>query len=303
MIKRIIKKLLIGKRDKVSAEAALHKDAYLGDWSDYKAIKQNAIFTIGVGRSGTHFMAKLLGEDSKINAFHLDDIKDAVGDAFLFYSEYYGLPVDNFGFLASRNHLIESSKSQGKLYFESNPYISFSVDSLKSEFDGKFIYMYRNPLNVVNSHVNKGWYSQIPGQRDFSSALGYQYYMRQSNHFFGRITPKTRDEFDRWKALTQVGRVAWKWNMMNEGILERLAPLDENDYWKVYLDDFDYSRYKEIHDFVGGETLLTEEGFDGIRASKPGKGIITRKVSDWSALEMKEFEEETLPARTKLGLV
>lgn len=300
MLKKIIKSLIGKNKGNVKY---LHDGAYLPNWSDYVAVRDNSIFTLGVGRSGTHFMAALLGEDKRINAYHLDDIKDSVGDAFLFYSEHYNLPIDHFGLFASRNHLIKESVEANKIYLESNPYISFSVNPLHDEFGGKIIHMFRNPENVVNSHANKGWYNQIPGQRDFQKVLGYQYFMKRPNHFFGRITPADEDEYKRWIKLTRIGKIAWKWNIMNLRILDQLKSVDSSFYRSIYLDEFNYDAYKDVHEFVGGHEPISETRFLEITKSKPGKGKITRSVQEWTELEREEFEMETFEARKQLGLV
>ncbi|MCF6297596.1 MAG: hypothetical protein L3J08_06385, partial [Flavobacteriaceae bacterium] len=69
-------------------------------------INNNRVFfCTGMGRSGTHFLAELLGKSKSVNAFHLDEIGDPVGDSFYQYAKWHNLKIDVQPLFNSRHFL------------------------------------------------------------------------------------------------------------------------------------------------------------------------------------------------------
>lgn len=262
--------------------------------------KQLITFAVGCGRSGTHFIARLMEHDSRIVSYHLDTIGDTIADSFLTYCEWNNIPVDKEGFFHKRKCLIDNAALSGKVYFEANPYLSFSVVSIFQRFRAKFIYMVRRPEDTVNSHYVKGWYEETPIKADVKLNLGFQYGMKKANHFFGRIVPHGQ-EFLRWKKLTRIGKIAWMWNTINLEIVRQLKELPKEHYIMVKLEELDYDYYLKVHSFVGGRSPLTEQEFEKIRKAKPGRGLKKLSHTTWSEQERQEVLSETKRARKILG--
>jgi hypothetical protein len=258
------------------------------------------VFALGTGRSGTHFMARLMQEDPVIDSYHLDTLNQQIADSFVCYCAWNNLPVDLEGFLASRQHLVDKAVKAGKLYFESNPYLALSATVLFERLHSRFIFIVRKPEDVVNSHYIKGWYQQQPVQADPDLSLGFQYSMDRPNHFFGRITPRG-EAFERWCNLTQIGKIAWMWNTINMEILRQLEYLPQQQYRIVRLQELDYACYRDLHEFTGGLVPMSEQRFEEIRQARPGKGPKHRTADTWTTQEWEEFLQETAQARAIFG--
>ena len=257
------------------------------------------VFAVGTGRSGTHFLHRLMNEDPCIVSHHLDTFGESDADSFAFYCLWNKLPVDLGGFLAGRQHQIDKAAKQGAVYFESNPYLALSVRQFFERFRAKFLHVVRNPEAVVNSHFVKGWYRETPVKTDLNRALGFQPGMR-TNHFFGRIVPHG-EEFVRWQKLTQVGRIAWMWNAINLETISQLRQLPDEHHLLLKIEEVDYSRYLQLYPFIGGGVPLAETKFLRIKEEQPGKGKGKRSTGSWSEQERQEFLSETSEARELLG--
>lgn len=259
------------------------------------------VFIVATGRSGTHFLAEVLGKDPFLLVNHLDDVGNSIGDSFVFYVEWNKLPIDQSGFIHHRRMLIKDATSNGKVYVESNPYLAFSIETLNREFNAKFIHIYRDPIKVINSHYVKGWYKSSPQFVNTDLALGYQYDIDKGNHSFGRIVPNGRD-FERWSQLTQIGKIAWMWNVTNIEILKQLDTIDAKNFLRFPVEDIDYDSYLAIQRFVGGNNDIDEKTFTNIVSQKPGKGKKLRSESDWTDQERDEFLKEVAPTIERLGI-
>ncbi len=263
--------------------------------------KGKSSFVVGVGRSGTHLMAKIMNKSQDISGFHLDDVGNTVGDSFLVFCKWYDLPIDDGGLVESRKALVSKICRDNKRYFESNPYLSFAISILHQRLKSKFIFITRNPSDVVNSHYVKGWYKDDTCRYNSSIPLGFQYHFERPNHFFGRIRPRTKRELERWLELSRIGKISWMWNVWNLHIVSQLEEIPSDSYMFLKLGDLNYEKYQEIHEFVGSVDKLSKAEFNRICASRPGSGPEQRSTDDWSEREEEEFLEETRPAREVLG--
>jgi len=257
-------------------------------------------FAVGCGRSGTHFLTRIFQEDPSIASYHLDTVGEATGDSFLEYCEWNRLPVDLEGFFQKRKELIDQATVAKQNYFESNPYLSLSINSLFERFSSNIIVLVRKPEDVVNSHYVKGWYQNNPIRNENEKALGYQYNEKLPNHSFGRIVPNG-DEFDSWLKLTRIGKIAWMWNTINKEIKKQLSNIPENNYRSIKLEEIDFNMYIKLHSFIGGGSAINKNKFDEIINKKPGKGPLKHNTSSWSKKEKKDFFNETEEMRGQLG--
>lgn len=256
-----------------------------------KISAENPIFITGVGRSGTHFLAQLFNSSDKINAYHLDHVGNSIADSFLFYCKWYGISVDLSGFYVSRNFLIYKSKNNKSRYVESNPYLALSTKDLKNYYpNAKIIIVWRDPRKVVLSHLNKGWYSNYePAFQDWGKAPFYQYQLKQANHFFGRFFPINKSEFEDWSKMTQVGKIAWMWQSINNHIKKDINTLPEGSYKIVNIEDYNYEKYIDINEFLAISDSINKDLFNNLVNIKPGKSTNKTKKR-WNSNEEKEFQ-------------
>lgn len=257
-------------------------------------------FAVGCGRSGTHCVARLMEQDSRLDAYHLDSIGNMVADSFLAYCLWNELPVDTEGFLSARAALVDAASRGGRLYFEANPYLAFAVRLLRGRFGAKFVHMVRRPEDVVNSHSVKGWYDALPVCSDPRLALGFQYGLERPNYSFGRVVPRG-SAFADWQRLTRIGKIAWMWNATNMAVIRQLEDVPRDHHMMVKLESFDYREYLRLHKFVGGASPIAEDDFAAITSARPGRGKSTRLVESWTEVDMREFRTQTQEARAILG--
>ena len=256
-------------------------------------------FLTGTGACGTHFFAELLGGSSDILSIH-ETMSDQVLDSFNRYCTWFDLPVDNSPFVAFRRGFIDKAYHEDKLFFEANTYLTFSIKLLHQAFDATVILSMRSPEKTVESYVSRGWYLEPIYREDTDLAVGYQTNYENVNHAFGRIVP-LGDEFDRWQKLTQVGKIAWFWNVIHVRALEQMRELPDNRKMVLDLHQFNYEKYKELLSLVGGKDPILPDEFDLIVSGRPGKRKKQKRpYSDWSDREWAEFLQETDHACSEL---
>lgn len=260
--------------------------------------QQFPTFVVGCGRSGTHFLSEVFRHDNGMLSFHLDDVAGEIADSFLFYCEWNDLPIDHIGFIEHRKQMIRYAGKEGKQYFEANPYLALSVLRLRQAFDAKFILLHRNPIDVVVSHINKDWYQNSIIRSSNDLATGYQY-GEKGNHFFGRMIPNG-DEFDRWKTLSRVGKLAWMWNKTNQCVLSQFERIDDVHCQTVSVDVLDYVKFVELCNFVG-TSPIDENLYESTRTKRPGKRTKKFTHHTWNTREKQEFIAEIKPMCDVLG--
>ena len=250
-----------------------------------------SVLVTGVGRSGTHFMAKLFEQSSDFRAMHLDDIGDAVGDAYNWFCKWHQPEMAMQNFIQSRLYLAHQSSSYNKRFVESNPMIALMIENLIQPLKAKTIIMLRHPQEVVVSHFQKGWYQQnyeFPPQ----GMPDYPYSHQRSNHFFSRITPKDLEEQERWKKYDILGKISWMWMAINREILNQVENEQIGDRVRfVYLNNFGYEEYLSLMEWIACSNPMDEKKFKAVVSSKPGKGKNTEKPI-WTEKDKAEFNFE-----------
>ena len=253
-------------------------------------------FAVGTGRCGTHFVAEMLSAEPGVASWHE---RDPLCDTFQRYCKWYGLPVDDEGFLRHKEAGIRADLAASRLSFEASAYLSLSVRDLYARFGARTVLMVRRPDEVINSYLGKGWYEEPFVVGDPAKALGFQA-GKLPHHFFSRIAPRG-EELLRWNGLTRVGKLAWFWNALNLAALAELETIPESHRRVQKLEETDYAGYRDLTRFLGVETALDEARFRRIADPRPGKRPRVRSVADWSQREREEFESLVAPAAERLG--
>ncbi|NEQ51946.1 MAG: hypothetical protein F6K11_17710 [Leptolyngbya sp. SIO3F4] len=279
-MKRVLKQIL---------KSESRQENIFEDVQSFREHTPNAMsFCTGMGRSGTHFMAKLFQKTPGVEAYHMDHIGNSAADSFFQYAKWYELDVDQTPLFSSRSFLSSRAAAlKNEKYFESNPYLNLHIRDLSHHFDCKILIIYRDPKKVVESHYNKGWYHDFQPEFDASThgAPGYEYSIQNAHHFFGRFYPKDANELDDWKSFSRVGKIAWMWSAVYKKILEDTSVL--SNVRIVRTEEIDYEKYGEICDFLElGKT--SAEVFQGVLESKPGKAAY-KKLPEWTSVEVDEF--------------
>lgn len=234
-------------------------------------------------------------ESKYVSSHHIQDLNV---DSFYRYTKWYGLPVDQGPLLNQRKAWIDEASKNHKVYFESNPYLSFHVNDLYQSFGAKFIFIYRNPDAVIRSHMAKGWYdtpelwnyTDVPG-------IGYQ---AQINHSFGRIMPKDSKDRQRWLTLTRAGKIAWMWDVVNSNIVDQLNAIPPENRYFLKIEDFTFSNLTELDQLIGLKLGLSESVFNRIIHERPGKGKKSF-TQEWTSDEAEQVQQITTGLARRLG--
>lgn len=276
---------IIGKKPKVDLDLQAFSNFDIENLN----LKSAPIWISGCGRSGTHFMAKLFSNVSAVEAYHLDSFGDPIGEAFEWYSRWYGLPVDHLSYEKLRGFFIHNANLKGSRYLESNPMMALSMPALYEKYGGKLVIIVRNPKKVVRSHFAKGWYYST--QYTNGEIPGYRYDLERPNHYFSRIEPTKVEERKSWHTLTRVGKIAWMWRSVYDYLIQKLP---HSEITWVEMDNFGFKEAQALSGKLGLETFMSSSEFENIVKSKPGKGK-NIETDIFRPKEKKEFNMQVNP--------
>lgn len=253
-------------------------------------------YAVGTGRCGTKFLAELLARDPEIAACHE---RHPFNDTFHRYCRWYGIPVDEAGFVETKKRAIAEDVAAKAFSFEASAFLSLSLETLHRRLGARIIMMVRRPDRVVASYLQKGWYKTDPVVEDARLPPSMQN-VAEPHHFLGRTMP-VGDEFERWRKLTRVGKISWFWNALNQALLDQAAAMPAHAAALQKLEDLDFEAYRSLMRFLGAPANLTEADFVAVRRKRPNASAVERGPHQWSDLERKEFEAEVKGMAERLG--
>jgi len=254
-----------------------------------------AVFVVGAPRSGTHFVAELFRGTKGYVSRHCDDLGSALGDSFFGYAKWYGLSLNAEPLLRLRRR-VQGECRPAEHYVESNCYLSLFTPELDGAFQPHFILLRRRPVDVVNSLFVKGWY-----QDPVFAPPSYDYDVARPNHAFGRLLPPTAAEFERWKRLTRIGRIAWFYNALNTRLVHDLRGIERRCWTVLHLDRVSHASFSALQRQLGSKQSVSEGDFQTVVARRPGRAGEHRSSDDWSAKELAEFRAECRDVGEVLG--
>ena len=246
-------------------------------------------FAIGSGRCGTLFFHEVMAKEPGVASSHE---RNPDNETFHRYCKWHGLPVDDEGFLSTKEQEIREDLEHHSYSFEASPYLSLSVHELHERFGARFLFLIRRPDGVVSSFEQKGFYRIPYSVSNPDLATGYQYQAaRKFFMFFARISPRGA-QFRSWNNMTPIGKVAWFWRAYNERALQALESLPKESYRIVRIEDVDHPKYVELCRFLGLEANVSTAEFDVLRNSKPHANWGKRTIDQWTGQEILEYETQ-----------
>lgn len=252
--------------------------------------KSPIFFAVGTGRCGTKFLSKVCTLEKSVSSVHE---RNPLNETFHRYCKWYGIDVDNAGFLETKKREIEKDLREKSFSFESSAYLSLSIQELYECFNAKFILLVRSPEKVINSYLKKGWYDKPFMREDNKLPPSFQD-TAHFHHFLGRIIP-SGDKYIQWNKMSRVGKLAWYWNALNASVVEQFEKIPENN-WKIErLEDFSYKKYLELAEFIGFQSSITEAEYRKLSKSRPNSLNNLRSIETWNRSEIEEFEQEVTP--------
>lgn len=244
-------------------------------------------FAVGTGRCGTKFLAEVFARDPSVASHHE---RHAFNDTFHRYCRWYGIPVDDAGFTAAKRSAIAQDLRTHLYSFEASAFLSLSLDVLHQGIGANIVAMVRRPDKVIASYLRKGWYENEPIVDDPNKPPTMQD-VSMAHHFLGRTMPRG-DEFERWRKLTRVGKLAWYWTTLNRALLDQAEKLPQGAVMFQKLEDLNYARFREVRDFLDAPHNVTEADFAIVRNRRPNASAVIRTPHVWTEQERSEFEAE-----------
>ena len=157
----------------------------------------------------------------------------------------------------------------------------------------------RRPDQTVASFAVRRWFVDPVVRGDPRLPPSYRE-GTEPRHFFGRNLPHGA-EFERWSALSQIGKLAWFWAARNRAILDQLAELPASSRRVERLEDLDFPRYRGVAAFLGWDPEIREARFDEVARARINRGLPPRGPGAWSPTEIVEFEAEVGELAQALG--
>jgi hypothetical protein len=178
------------------------------------------------------------------------------------------------------------------IYIESNPFLHGFVDALDEIFDApRVVHIVRDPRTYVRSYINHGAFRGIKG-------LAARYYPDWM------IKPERLDPAAprRWRDMSQVERLAWRWDTIN-GVLERGVALLGERYVRLKFEDVfaeDGSGLRRLAEWVG---LPQSSQFERLREEpvNASKARLLPKFDQWDAADQRALLEWCGPRMQRYG--
>jgi hypothetical protein len=263
---------------------------------------EKIIFSFSSGRSGQRWLSDVFLSHSNC-AGGAERLREF--EAFYRYVTWNKLNIDNTGFYDFYANLIKNDLSIADISINSSPYFAFGFDEIDRVFSPDyFLYIVRDPREVVSSLVSKGWYKDSIIKADNTFILGTQPQLSTSlHHSFGRIAPRSIGEFDDWSKLTQVGKVSWYYNAINSHILDKVIS-NKDRSWIVKLKDIDqnYDYYREVlcPEF-GLHSIMSKSRYYSLKHGMVNKGTKENQSKNWNQKENDEFDFYTSDLMDKIN--
>jgi hypothetical protein len=255
-------------------------------------------FCVGTGRCGTTFIKELLALEPSVAASH-ERLRLAA--CYHMFCKWHAVPSDPEGFLADRDLVVRDDLKDHQVSFEASALLSHSIAELYERFDARFVLLVRRPDACVASFAVRGWFLDPIAWRDRSRPPTIPD-GANPRHFFGRNLPRGNEAFERWSALTQLGKLGWFWSARNRAILEQFAALPPARRRWLRLEDFDHAHYADLADFLGFRPTIDAERFAALRESRPNTGPNEPLALDaWPDQGIREFEAEVAPLAQAFG--
>jgi hypothetical protein len=254
-------------------------------------------FCVGTGRCGTTFLAEVAGRELEVAASHE---RLRLGATFHMFCKWHGVPIDSEGFLLDRENAVRRDLAERHFSLECSALLSHSLEELFERFRARFLLLVRRPEETVASFAVRGWFVKPCARKDPRLPPSYRE-GEEPRHFLGRNIPHGA-EFERWTNLTQIGRLSWFWQARNRAILEQFRRLPESNCRVERLEDLTFERYQEIAAFMGWRSRIDGGAFAELARARLNAGPNTpRPITEWSPLEVAQFEAEVAPVAEALG--
>ena len=257
-------------------------------YSKVDRTKKKLVLGVTSGRSGMKWVYEIFRHHDNADG---GGERNVEAEAFWRYIKFNKLAIDTQGIIEVTKREILLDWIENDISITVSPYFAHDfltlVDELKVD---NIIWGITNPKFTVTSFYNKGWYEEKITYSNQKQTVGFQINDSWS-HFLGRVIP-SGDKFEKWNALTRVGKVSWFVNMIHSEIYLQILKLPKEKVYLFKLEDADqnYDLYLEMAKYFNLQPIMSKSKFLSLK--KLAANVKENKVKEWTNLETKEFEFE-----------
>jgi hypothetical protein len=192
------------------------------------------LFVLSTGRTGTTTLAQLLNLSDEISAFHeprpqlIEERQAARWELHAEESKYRHI------FIRSRGAPLFQAIRKDRMYAETSPRLTFFAPVIANLLpNAKFLFVHRDPADVVRSGMKRGWYVDHPAD-------------------YARVRPVPGEVFfGRWKKMEPFEKICWYWTVCNEFALSFRRRTDSSRVLTIKASNmFDGTDVPRIFDFL-----------------------------------------------------
>ncbi|MEQ8905778.1 sulfotransferase [Ekhidna sp.] len=203
------------------------------------------VFVLGTGRSGTNSIIRTLNQNTKIHGIH-EPSDELVPLAYEFLNN--GPSKQKITYCL--HTILDSIDQKGKLVISDQKLVPF-IDFLANHYpDSKFIWLIRNPADVVNSTYHRGWFA--------NTEFGYDVVASEPDVYSSKIFSKFRingylcNEFSEkeWREMDSFERNCWYWKYWNQLIENQLSAVKRERWMVLGLESLN-KKLDDLISFIG----------------------------------------------------
>lgn len=190
---------------------------------------------LSTGRTGTTTLARLLGLSEEVLAYHepvpelLEERKTARWEIRRKPKKYTHI------FAWARGRSLLRAVSNSLMYAETSPRLTYFAPVIADLLPrSKFLFIHREPSEVVRSGMKRGWYDNHPND-------------------YARVHPVEGEPFfGKWDKLKPFEKICWYWKKCNEFAIEFRSKLESSRVHTIKSSNlFDGTAVSEIFEFAG----------------------------------------------------
>ncbi len=254
--------------------AAIYLDKHLSRIIEGKKF----FFIVGMGRSGTTFLARLFDKIPQVAAYH-----EALGDKQALIQAVNNKTAAFDYFRGYRKLLIARRLLLAKagIYCESNSYLRYHVDALSILWKPKILHIVRDGRLVVRSMMNRDVFSS-------HNKKGHSWV----------IKPQVGDPYrEKWEEMDRFAKACWYWAYTNDFLLEYdLSIIRFDDIISSY-DLFLQQIPKALSDGISFQMWKIETG----KPKNISRNYLFPHHSAWSEQQKRQFDAICGSTMERLG--
>lgn len=193
------------------------------------------LFVLSTGRTGTKTLARLLDLSEEIDAFHEplpQLLKERQAARWEVYENEWKY---RYIFSWARGTPLLRAVWNEQVYAETSPRLTFFAPVIADLIPGaKFLFVHRNPYDVIRSGMKRGWYVDHPAD-------------------YARVRPVEGGEFfGQWEDMSPFEKICWYWRVYNDFAISFCEQTSSAITLSVQASEmFDGTVVPRIFDFIG----------------------------------------------------